>query len=59
MTETKLHHNFRGSEIATHHAFIGTTEVGNSEVALAWRHGTDHEIHDVPCFDFAQPTLTL
>ena len=54
VSETKLHSRFRGSEIATHHAFVGTTEVGNSEVADAWRLGTDHDITTVPCFDFGQ-----
>ena len=51
VSTTRLHSMFRGSETALHHAFIGATEVGNSEIADAWRLGTDHDIEDVPAFD--------
>jgi len=52
VTETRLHSMFRGSEIAVHHAFIGITELGNSEVEDSWRNSTDHDIDPCPAFDF-------
>ena len=47
-TVTRLHVNFRGTEHAWHHGFIGTTENGNEAVAENWRLGSDHDILEVP-----------
>lgn len=53
IAETILHVNFRGDELAEHHAFVGTTEVGNSYAIEAWREGADHDRLTVPVVDFA------
>jgi len=52
VADTVLHYNFRGPEISVHHAFVGTTEVGNSEVHVAWRDATDHDTETVPVYDY-------
>lgn len=54
MTETRVHFGFRGSEIATHHAFIGATDIGNPRMVDNWRVASDHDIATVDAVSYDQ-----
>jgi len=49
--QTKLYHNFRGSEIAEHHAFIGSTENGGNDDN--WRQASEHDTTPVAAFSYS------